>query len=84
MADFRELLERKEPGPDLYLDLPGGLASWVDKKGRKNIQISTGKNAYWEFTLKTGLEAEDIKILALQGMESVSVKSGKLFIEVRK
>jgi len=84
MAGFRQLLEKKKPGPDLYLDLPGALASWVDKKGRKNIQISTDKNAYWEITLKGSLEADDLRILALQGIEGVSVKSGKLFIEIRK
>jgi hypothetical protein len=46
--------------------------------------VNTGDNSYWEFTLRGDLEAADIRILALQGLESISIKQGKLFIEVRK
>ena len=86
---FRELLERRlvinsRIQSDAYLDLPGVLASWVDKKGRRNVEVRTGEKSYWEFTLRGSLEAVDVKTLAMQGMESVSIKNGKLFIEIRK
>jgi hypothetical protein len=87
--DFRELIERRlvinsRVKADAYLDLPGALASWVDKKGRRNVTVTTGDNSYWEFTLKGSLEPNDLRILGMQGIESVSIKQGKLFVEVRK
>lgn len=87
--DFRQLMEKRlvinsRVKPDAYFDLPGALASWVDKKGRRQVEVKTGDNKYWEITLRGSLEADDIRILAMQGMESVSIKNGKLFIEVRK
>jgi hypothetical protein len=87
--DFRELMEKRlvinsRIKPDAYYDLPGALASWVDKKGRRQISVKTGDGRYWEITLRGSLEADDIRILAMQGLESVSIKNGKLFIEVRK
>lgn len=87
--NFRELMEKRlvinsRIKPDAYLDLPGALASWVDKKGRRQVSVTTGDGRYWEITLRGSLEAADIKILAMQGMESVSIKNGKLFIEIRK
>jgi hypothetical protein len=87
--DFRELIEKRlvinsRIKPDAYYDLPGALASWVDKKGRRQVMVNTGDSSYWEFTLRGDLEAADIRILALQGLESISIKQGKLFIEVRK
>lgn len=69
---------------DPYFDLPGGAASWVDKRGRNNVTIKNiGK--LFVLQIKGSLDDRDLKILTFEGLEHIAaIGKNKLEIKLRK
>lgn len=68
---------------DKYFELPGHLASWVDKKGRKKVEVAEDGES-WIFKFKGELTGQDLAILVINRLESVGMDKSKLIVKVRK
>ena len=73
MKTFKELIEKSKVVSTL--DLPGALASYIDKKFGKRVKIlDTGKE--YKITIVKGkLDDKDIKALVLSGLNSIDGES---------
>lgn len=84
MKKFDELItEVATPfASDKYYDLPGPIASWIDKYGRKKVQVADD-GTHWILQIKGSLNGADL--FALSRLDSVTaIGKNKLQIEVRK
>jgi hypothetical protein len=67
---------------DKFFDLPGHLASWVEKKGRKKVEVAEDGES-WIFKVKM-LTPEDLRVLVINRLDGISIQKNKLFVKVRK
>lgn len=77
--------EKSVPTPfatDKFFELPGYLASWVEKKGRKKVEVAEDGES-WIFKVKM-LTPQDLATLAINRLDSISIQKNKLYVVVRK
>ena len=77
--------EKSVPTPfatDKFFDLPGHLASWVEKKGRKKVDVAEDGES-WIFKVKM-LTPQDLAVLALNRLDGISIQKNNLVVVVRK
>ena len=68
---------------DKFFELPGTLASWVEKKGKKRVEIAEDGES-WIFKVNE-LTDWDLRILAVNRLEYVGpIDKKRILVKVRK
>ena len=78
--------EKSVPTPfatDKFFELPGHLASWVEKKGRKKVEVAEDGES-WIFKFKGELTGSDLAVLVINRLDGVGIEKNKLVVTVRK
>jgi hypothetical protein len=81
-AEKRESIPTPFAG-DKFFELPGTLASWVEKKGRKRVEIAEDGES-WHFKVNE-LTNKDLAVLAMNRLDYVGpIDKKRLLVKVRK
>jgi len=68
---------------DKFFELPGHLASWVEKKGRKRVEVAEDGES-WIFKVKD-LDGKDLAVLAVNRLDYVGpIDKKTILVKVRK